>query len=78
MNSCEKTIHNINQFGVYKRLVAQGIIDQQKGIDYQDAFARTFKWPTIRFLVIMVTKKGWSAQHLDTKNAFLNGDLHED
>lgn len=35
------------------------------------------KWPTIRIIVVVATKKGWSIKYLDIKTAFLNGDLEE-
>lgn len=35
------------------------------------------KWPTIRIIVVVATKKGWNIKHLDIKTAFLNGDLEE-
>lgn len=35
------------------------------------------KWPTIRIIVVVATKKRWSIKHLDIRIAFLNGDLEE-
>lgn len=52
---------------------------QTKGGDRLPRYfcAPMVKWPTIRIIVVVATKKGWSIKHLEIKTAFLNGDLEE-
>ncbi|KAJ0532731.1 putative RNA-directed DNA polymerase [Helianthus annuus] len=58
------------------RLVAKGYV-QQKGIDFEDAFAPVARLETIRLLLAIAVKGGWLVHHLDVKSAFLNGELRE-
>jgi hypothetical protein len=59
------------------RLVAKGYV-QQKGIDFEDAFAPVARLETIRLLLALAARNSWLVHHLDVKSAFLNGDLKED
>ncbi|RVW72252.1 Retrovirus-related Pol polyprotein from transposon RE1 [Vitis vinifera] len=59
------------------RLVARGFT-QSYGIDYQETFAPVAKLNTIRILLSLAVNQDWCLQHLDIKNAFLNGDLEEE
>ena len=59
------------------RLVAKGFA-QQEGIDYEETFAPTAKWNTIRLTLALAAQKGWKVHQMDVKSAFLNGDLQED
>jgi hypothetical protein len=60
-----------------ERLVARGFA-QQEGIDYEETFATTAKWNTIRMVINLATHNGWKLHQIDVKSAFLNGDLKED
>ena len=59
------------------RLVAKGYA-QEKGIDFDDTFAPTCRMTTIRSICALAAHNGWNVHQLDIKNAFLNGDLHEE
>ena len=59
------------------RLVAKGFT-QTYGVDYQETFAPVAKLNTIRVLLSLASNLDWPLQQLDVKNAFLNGDLHEE
>ena len=59
------------------RLVAKGFA-QQEGIDYEETFAPTTKWNTIRMVINLAAHNGWKLHQMDVKSAFLNGDLKED
>eukprot|EP00253_Pinus_taeda_P031750 PITA_31750 len=59
------------------RLVAKGFA-QQEGIDYEDTFAPTAKWNTIRLTLASAAQKGWKVHQMDVKSAFLNRDLQEE
>jgi hypothetical protein len=54
------------------RLVAKGFA-QQEGIDYEETFAPTTKWNTIRLTLALAAQKGWKVHQMDVKSAFLNG-----
>eukprot|EP00253_Pinus_taeda_P023640 PITA_23640 len=58
------------------RLVAKGFA-QKEGVDYEETFAPTAKWATIRTLFALAAQNGWKVHQMDVKNAFLNGDLKE-
>ncbi|KAM0011992.1 putative RNA-directed DNA polymerase [Helianthus debilis subsp. tardiflorus] len=59
------------------RLVAKGYV-QQKGIDFDDAFAPVARLETIRLLLALAAERKWLVHHLDVKSAFLNGELKEE
>ncbi|KAD5317971.1 hypothetical protein E3N88_17917 [Mikania micrantha] len=59
------------------RLVAKGYV-QKQGIDYEDAFAPVARMETVRLILALAARFGWSVHHLDVKTAFLNGNLKED
>ena len=59
------------------RLVAKGYV-QEKGIDYDEVFARVTRLETVRLLLALSAQQGWDVHHLDVKSAFLNGDLQEE
>ena len=59
------------------RLVAKGYA-QQEGIDYDETFAPTAKWNTIRVIMALAAQLGWKLYQMDVKSAFLNGDLTEE
>ncbi len=55
------------------RLVEKGYA-QQKGIDYDETFARTSCATTARSLVAITAHHGWKVHQLDIKIYFLNDD----
>jgi hypothetical protein len=56
------------------RLIAKAFA-QQEGINYEETFALTAKWNTIRMVVNLVAQHGWKLHQMNVKSAFLNGDL---
>ncbi|KAI3498732.1 hypothetical protein L1887_09191 [Cichorium endivia] len=59
------------------RIVAKGYV-QQKGVDFDDAFAPVARLETVRLLLSLAANEGWKVHHLDVKSAFLNGELNEE
>ena len=59
------------------RLVTKGFT-QTFGIDYNETFAPIAKLNSIKDLLSVAANLNWPLQQLDVKNAFLNGDLHEE
>jgi hypothetical protein len=59
------------------RLVARGF-QQTQGLDYDETFAHVAHMTTFRTLIAVAASSSWSISQMDVKNAFLNGDLHEE
>ena len=59
------------------RLVAKGYA-QTYGIDYSETFSPVAKLSSVRLFISMAATYDWELHQLDVKNAFLNGDLHEE
>lgn len=56
------------------RIVAKGYV-QQKGVDFDEAFAPVARLETIRTSLALAASEGWKVHHQDVKSAFLNGIL---
>ena len=59
------------------RLVAKGFT-QEYGINYEETFAPVTRLTSVRCLIVVVVVRRWPLYQMDVKNAFLNGDLHEE
>jgi hypothetical protein len=59
------------------RLVACGF-QQTQGLDYDETFAPVAHMTTVRTLIAVAASSSWTISQMDVKNAFLNGDLHEE
>ena len=59
------------------RLVAKGFT-QIEGIDYEETFAPTAKFNSIRLLLSLSCSLGWPVEQCDIDTAFLNAELEED
>ena len=66
-----------NPVGYKARLVARGFT-QLEGIDYEETFAPTAKFVTIRLIISLATGFGWPLEQADIDTAFLWSELHED
>ena len=47
-------------------------------MDYEETFAPVAKMTTVRTLIAVSSIRQWKIYQMDVKNAFLNGDLHEE
>jgi hypothetical protein len=59
------------------RLTARGDL-QREGIDYFDVYAGVVRYNTIRLVLAMSAKYGWTNRQLDVETAFLNSELEEE
>lgn len=59
------------------RLVARGFT-QKLGFDYNETYSPVAKLTTLRILVSIGNHFGMHMEHMDVKNAFLNGQLNEE
>ena len=59
------------------RSVAQDF-SQEFSIDYEEAFAPVARMTSFRTLLAVASVRRWHLSQMDVKNAFLNGDLHEE
>lgn len=58
------------------RLVAMGF-SQEKGIDFDEVFAPTTRFETLRLILSLLGSKDWGGYQVDFTAAFLNGSLDE-
>lgn len=47
-------------------------------MDYEETFAHVAKMTTVRTLIAVDSACRWRISQMNVKNAFLNGDLHEE
>lgn len=59
------------------RLVALGF-SQQYNMNHEETFVAMAKMTTIHTLIAVSLVHRWHFSQMDVKNAFLNGDLHEE
>jgi hypothetical protein len=43
---------------------------QQEGVDYFETYAPVVQWSTIRMILTLVLREGWSTRQVDYTNAF--------
>eukprot|EP00253_Pinus_taeda_P008095 PITA_08095 len=59
------------------RFVARGF-SQEEGIDYEETFAPTTRYTTIRSLISLEAPMKWKVHQMDIKATFLNGTIDEE
>lgn len=59
------------------RLVAKGYT-QQEGVDYFETFYPVAKLASVKLILALAAKTGWSLTQMDITNAFLHSDLDEE
>jgi hypothetical protein len=59
------------------RFVARGF-SQIEGVDYDETFAPVTRYTSIRGIIAIAAKMGWSIHQMDVKTAFLNGFIDEE
>ncbi|XP_024081556.1 uncharacterized protein LOC106664782 [Cimex lectularius] len=59
------------------RLVVKGC-SQRQGIDYEETFSPVVKYPSLRFLFALATKKDMNITHMDVKTAYLQGQIDKE
>mmetsp|Transcript_15021 Transcript_15021/g.28265 ORF Transcript_15021/g.28265 Transcript_15021/m.28265 type:complete len:2300 (+) Transcript_15021:159-7058(+) len=51
---------------------------QTEGVDYFDTYAPVVQWSTIRLILTLTLKHGWSTRQVDYTNAFAQADIQEE
>jgi len=59
------------------RFVARGF-SKKEGIDYEETFAPTTRYTTIRSLISLGSTMRWNIHQMDVKTTFLNGAIDEE
>ena len=62
----------------YKARFIARDFSQKEGIDYEETFAATARYTTIRSLVSLTPTMGWNIHQMDVKTTFLNGTIDEE
>ena len=62
---------------VMARVVAKGF-SQVEGVDYDETFAPTVRFESVRALIAMAASLGWSLDQMDVSPAFLYADREEE
>jgi hypothetical protein len=50
----------------------------QEGVDHFETYAPVVQWSTIRMLLTLVLREGWSTRQVDNTNAFAQAELKEE
>jgi hypothetical protein len=58
------------------RVVAKGF-SQRPGVDFNETFAPTTKWATLRIIFALAALEDWELESIDISNAYLNGELKD-
>jgi hypothetical protein len=85
----DPTFHEINCHLIFKtKLLADGSIDKRKarlvadgneqrsGVDFEDTYAPTSSYDTVRALFAVAAARGWDARQIDIRTAYLHAPLH--
>lgn len=59
------------------RLVAQGFA-QRPGLEYEETFASTLKWATLRTILAIAAIEDLEIECIDFSTAYLNGEIDKD
>jgi Reverse transcriptase (RNA-dependent DNA polymerase). len=51
---------------------------QTEGVDYFDTYASVVQWSTIRLVLTLALKHGWSTHQVDYTNAFAQAEIQEE
>ena len=51
---------------------------QKEGIDYEETFAPVARYTSIRVIMALAAKLGWTLHQMDVKTTFLNGVVEEE
>jgi len=51
---------------------------QKEREDYDETFAPTARYTSIRSIISLATSLGWNLHQMDVKTAFLNGVIEEE
>ncbi|XP_019087580.1 PREDICTED: uncharacterized protein LOC109127400 [Camelina sativa] len=62
----------------YKAHLVTKVYTQQEGVHYVDTFSHVGKLASVKLVLGLAAKKGWSLTQMDVNNAFLHSDLEEE
>lgn len=71
-------IFEIKRDGRYKGRLVVGGNHQQHGVDYEETYAPTCAFRTLRMLLAVCAKEDLEMRQFDVKTAFLHGELEEE